>query len=171
MKNPSSPMQLTRAADYAVRVMIHLAGTPHGQRISLPELARAADAPESFLSKVLQLLAAAGLITSRRGQTGGFAISWQGVRATLRDVVEAVDGPIRLNVCLAGGGSCSRKSWCPAHTVWARAQHAMIEVLESATVAGLASQANCSRSNQDAFPRKINGETQGRFRENPALSR
>lgn len=137
-------MQLTRAADYAVRVMIHLAGAPHAERVSLPALAQAADAPDSFLSKVLQSLARAGLITSRRGQAGGFAISWLGIRATVREVVEAVDGPIRLNLCVSGGRSCGRKSWCPAHPVWVRAQQAMMEVLESATVAGLASQANCT---------------------------
>lgn len=144
MKKPNSSMQLTRAADYAVRVMVHLAGAPHGERLSLPALARAADAPESFLSKVLQSLARAGMITSRRGQAGGFQISWTGIRASLREVVEAVDGPIRLNVCVAGGRSCGRKSWCPAHRVWVRAQHAMMEVLEGATVAGMASQANCA---------------------------
>lgn len=135
-------MQLTRAADYAVRVMVHLASAPDSERQSLPELAQAADAPESFLSKVLQALTRAGLITSRRGQAGGFAISPEGVRATMREVVEAIDGPMRLNICLGSGKSCSRKMWCPAHPVWARAQRAMLEVLESVTMAELAGQAN-----------------------------
>jgi Rrf2 family protein len=140
MKYPNSSVQLTRAADYAVRVMVHLAATPQDERMSLPELAEAADAPVSFLSKVLQALAQEGLITSRRGQAGGFAISWRGIRATMREVVEAVDGPMRLNVCLGTGKSCARKSWCPAHPVWVRAQRAMVEVLDSVTVAGLAGQ-------------------------------
>jgi Rrf2 family protein len=76
--SPNSSMQLTRAADYGVRVMIHLAGEPTDQRVSLPELADATDAPESFLSKVLQALSHAGLISSRRGQSGGFQISQRG---------------------------------------------------------------------------------------------
>jgi Rrf2 family protein len=138
---PSSSMQLTRAADYGVRVMVHLANAPHDERLLLPALAEATHAPESFLSKVLQALTRAGLITSRRGQAGGFAISPHGMRANMREVIEAVDGPIRLNVCLAPGRSCERKHWCPAHPVWARAQRAMLEVLESATVAELAQQA------------------------------
>lgn len=134
-------MQLTRAADYGVRVMVHLAAAPRNKRLSLPELARAAEAPESFLSKVLQALSRAGLIVSRRGQAGGFAISPRGAAATMRQVIEAVDGPVRLNVCLIPGKACQRKSWCPAHPVWARAQRAMMDVLESATMAQLASQA------------------------------
>jgi Rrf2 family protein len=140
MKKPNSSMQLTRAADYAVRVMIHLATVPEGERPSLPELARAADAPESFLSKVLQSLTHAGLISSRRGQAGGFQISPQGRAASMREVIEAITGAICLNVCLMSGRSCGRKWRCAAHPIWVQAQQAMLDVLSKATIAGLASQ-------------------------------
>jgi len=131
-------MQLTRAADYAVRVMVHLATLPPEKRAFLPELAMATTAPESFLSKVMQALSRAGLITSRRGKAGGFAILQRGRDANMREVIEAIDGPISLNVCLNGGKDCERKSWCPAHPVWARAQRAMIDVLMSVTVSAMA---------------------------------
>jgi Rrf2 family protein len=134
-------MQLTRAADYAVRVMVHLATLPEHQRALLPALARATGAPESFLSKVLQALCHAGFIASRRGQTGGFEILSPGRLASLRAVIEAVDGPIRLNVCMLSGASCNRKSYCPAHSVWGRAQKAMLEVLDKASVTEMAAEA------------------------------
>jgi Rrf2 family iron-sulfur cluster assembly transcriptional regulator len=136
----SSSMQLTRAADYGVRVMVALAGSEEGSRVSLPALTRASGAPESFLSKVLQSLAHAGLINSRRGLGGGFEISPQGREASIRAVVEAVDGPIALNVCLADGSPCKRSVWCPAHPVWAKAQQAMLEVLEGTRMSELADQ-------------------------------
>jgi Rrf2 family protein len=141
MKNANSPMQLTRAADYAVRVMIHLASPAGAGRVSLPALAQAAGAPVSFLSKVMQALSHAGLISSRRGQAGGFQISPRGRTASMREVIEAIDGAICLNVCLMSGRSCRRKASCPAHPVWVRAQQAMLDVLTNATVAGLAAQA------------------------------
>ncbi|MBS1804395.1 MAG: Rrf2 family transcriptional regulator [Acidobacteria bacterium] len=134
-------MQLTRAADYAVRVMIYLAQLPGETRALLPDLAHATDAPESFLSKVLQSLAHAKLISSRRGKLGGFAILPAGHCATLLQIIEAIDGPICLNVCLQGGKGCERRSACPAHPVWARAQRAMLEVLMSATVTSMATNA------------------------------
>ncbi len=132
-------MQLTRAADYAVRVMIYLAMLAPGERASLPSVVEATGAPDSFLSKVLQSLTRACLITSRRGPAGGFEISSLGRQASMRDVVEAIDGPISLNVCVSQRRSCPRKSWCPAHPVWAKAQEALLEVLSSAKVADLAS--------------------------------
>ena len=141
MKRTNSSMQLTRAADYAVRVMIHLAGSHRDERISLPALAEAADAPESFLSKVLQALSRAGLISSRRGQSGGFQISQRGRSASMLEVVEAIDGPICLNLCLVPGRSCERKGECPAHPVWARAQLAMLDVLKGVLVSDLAADA------------------------------
>ena len=144
MKQPAkcnSSMQLTRAADYAVRVMVHLATLPDEARTLLPDLSRATDTPESFLSKVLQALTRARLISSRRGKAGGFAILPAGRQASMMQVIEAIDGPICLNVCLNGGRDCDRKSWCPAHPVWARAQHAMLDVLMSVTVSAMASRA------------------------------
>jgi DNA-binding IscR family transcriptional regulator len=119
MEKFSSSMQLTRAADYAVRVMIHLATLTDNERAMLPALADATGAPHSFLSKVLA----------------------RGRQASVREVIEAIDGPIMLNVCLTHGQSCNRKSWCPAHPVWVKAQRAMLDVLDGATIADLALQA------------------------------
>ena len=127
-------MQLTRAADYAVRVMIHLASQPVGVVISKSRLATAAEAPESFLSKILQSLARAGLIQARRGVVGGFSLLPKGAGASLLDVVEAIDGPIALNVCLTSGVSCHRQCECPAHEAWARAQSVMLAVLREAKI-------------------------------------
>jgi len=132
-------MQLTRAADYAVRVMVHLARLPEGKRALLPDLAHATNAPESFLSKVLQSLAHARLIASRRGKLGGFTILPLGREATMLQVVEVIDGPICLNVCLNGSRECERKPTCPAHPVWARAQRAVLDVLTSASISAMAS--------------------------------
>jgi len=140
MPRASSTMQLTRAADYAVRVMIHLATLPPKERALLPSLARATGAPESFLSKVLQALCRAGFIASRRGQSGGFEILPAGRKASVRTVIEAIEGPICLNLCLVSGVFCNRKSLCPAHPVWAKAQEAMLGVLNTASVTDLALQ-------------------------------
>jgi Rrf2 family protein len=138
MEKCNSSMQLTRAADYGVRVMIHMAGLPRDARTSLTALVDASSAPDSFLSKVLQALARGKLISSRRGPAGGFQITPRGRRSSMRGVIEAIDGPLNLNVCLAEGKACPRKSWCPAHPVWVEAQNALLDVLNTALIADLA---------------------------------
>jgi len=131
-------MQLTKAADYAVRVMVHLAGLPPGARTSRDALAAAAECPEQFLSKVLQSLTRAGLVQSHRGNTGGFELPTDRRETSLLAVIEAVEGPLRLNVCVHAEQACTRQSWCPAHGVWVEAQTAMTEVLRKATIGEMA---------------------------------
>src|SRR4051794_40285719 len=104
-------MQLTRAADYAVRVMMHMAGLPPGTRMSRTALATASACPEQFLSKVLQDLARAGLVVSHRGNTGGFELPSRTAFPSVLDVVEAIEGPIRLNTCLYNEQACDRQNW------------------------------------------------------------
>ena len=133
-------MQLTRAADYAVRVMIHLAGLPPETRASRADLASAAECPEQFLSKVLQSLSRAGLVMSHRGNTGGFELSSAHRNASLLEIVEAIEGPLRLNLCLTSDHACERQGWCPAHSVWVDAQVAMVAVLQRAFIGDLAGQ-------------------------------
>src|ERR1017187_7629674 len=138
-------MQLTRAADYAVRVMIHLAGLPPGARVSRSELSAIAECPEQFLCKVLQNLTRAGLVISHRGNTGGFELEELHRCASVLEIVEAVEGPIRLNVCLTSNHACTRQGWCPAHGVWAGAQTALVGVLKEANITFLAQQAAIAR--------------------------
>ncbi len=130
-------MQLTRAADYALRVMIHMASAPNGTKVRLKELADGSEAPEKFLAKLLQQLTKTDLVASRRGPSGGFELSEKGRSATVMDVVEAIEGPVALNVCLSEAG-CERQQWCPAHSVWAQAQDAMSAVLRRHTIQQLA---------------------------------
>jgi len=141
-------MQLTRAADYAVRVMIHLAAVAPGTRASRADLAGAVDCPEQFLSKVLQSLTRAGLVTSHRGNTGGFELPATRRNSSMLDIVEAVEGPIRLNICLNGQNECGQVAWCPAFPVWNEAQRAMTAILRDATIDELARRGAATRSDQ-----------------------
>jgi len=134
-------MQITRATDYAVRVMIHLAGLPPGTSVRQAELSKTTGVSGHFLSKVLQQLVRSRLIRSQRGSGGGYALAVAAAGVSLLDVVEAIEGPVRLNQCIEEGPSCDRKEWCPAHRVWAEAQAAVGNVLGAASMASLALQA------------------------------
>jgi len=146
-----APMQLTRAADYGVRVMICLAGLPQGSRANHAELVQQADVPPSFLSKVLQRLATARLIHSHRGSRGGFELAAPANTISLLDVVEAMEGPLCLNRCLMHGEGCDRKGFCAAHWVWVEAQERMAEVLRAAKLDALARDTAAGQSSQLPF--------------------
>jgi len=128
-------MQITRATDYAVRIMVYMATLPHERRVPLSELAEASGAPESFVSKVLQRLALRGMVTSNRGRGGGFQLAVDAEETSLLQVVEAIEGPLQINLCLPGELTCDRKSWCAVHPVWNEAQAALKQVLASVSIA------------------------------------
>ena len=131
-------LQLTRGAEYAVRAMTYLARYPEGHVASLHEIGEAQDIPESFLAKILQSLVRAGLTVSQRGAHGGFALARPASEITMRDVIEAVDGPVALNQCVLWPEDCRRSGDCETHKAWAMAQAQLMDVLDTVTLRTLA---------------------------------
>ncbi|HYM26231.1 MAG TPA: Rrf2 family transcriptional regulator [Vicinamibacterales bacterium] len=129
-------MQITRTADYGVRMMIALA-THAGDRLTVAELARESGASQAFAGKVLQRLANAHLVASRRGYEGGFVLARPAGAISLLEIVNALDGPLCVNVCVPGGTGCDRSESCGAVSVWARAQSALAGVLDAQKLDGL----------------------------------
>lgn len=128
-------MQLTREADYAVRVMLDLAEHGSDGPVRSTDIAGRQLIPRPFLTKVIQALARRGYVRTRRGTRGGVTLSGDPRAITLRAVVEAIEGPIRLNRCLVGPGACRLQPRCPVHPVWQRIQALVIRELEGVTIA------------------------------------
>ena len=133
-------LQLTRGGEYAVRAMTYLARFSEGHVASLHDIGQAQDIPASFLAKILQSLVRGGLAVSQRGAHGGFALARPAADITMRDVIEAVDGPIALNHCVLWPDECARSGECQVHKAWMRAQAQLMDVLDSVTLKTLAPQ-------------------------------
>jgi Rrf2 family protein len=144
-------MLISRTADYAVRVVVQLASLPARTRLPLGELAEATAVPKNYAVKVVQRLVRVKLVKSWRGTRGGVALAVAPDRLSMLDVIEAIDGPIQLNICVTPGMSCERRGWCPAHLVWIQARDVVVTVLRHASVADLARQAKLFRANWDAL--------------------
>ncbi len=148
-------LQLTRDGEYGVRALLHLSADPLAFS-DTNEISKAQDVPANYLAKIMQQLARQNLVRSRRGPRGGYALARPARSITLRQVIEAVEGPIFLNVCLIRKGECSRDDVCPVHDVWRKAQRRLFEVLDSATMEDLAREgarkARRARSTQAANP-------------------
>ncbi|MBI5587887.1 MAG: Rrf2 family transcriptional regulator [Deltaproteobacteria bacterium] len=148
-------LQLTRDGEYAVRAVIFLAAQPEGKVSLINEISVEQEVPKSYLSKIMQHLTRAGLVKSRRGAKGGFTLARTADTITLRETIEAVEGPIFLNVCLIKKGECHRDDLCPVHPVWKEAQKKLMEVLEGKTMADLVKDAEAiKKSSKRAMLRK-----------------
>jgi Rrf2 family protein len=131
-------MQITRTADYGVRLMTRLAAVPLGTRMTVAELARDSQSTVAFTGKILQRLVGARLVVSHRGFEGGFELARPADTITLLDIVNALDGKLCINECLPDGAGCDRTMTCAAHGVWLRAQEALAAVLGGSSLDQLA---------------------------------
>ncbi len=98
-------LRISDAASLALHAAVMLAANP-GKEVSTRRIASQLHASEAHLSKVLQRLAKAGLVTSMRGPKGGFMLQRQGDEVRLLDVYEAIEGPLVPNKCLLGTPIC-----------------------------------------------------------------
>ncbi|RJR20267.1 MAG: Rrf2 family transcriptional regulator [Nitrospiraceae bacterium] len=108
---------ITRKTDYAIRCVLHLAGSKK-EVVMVNEIAEERDIPRSFLAKILQTLAKAGIVESLRGIQGGFKLSRKPSEITLLDVVVAMEGTVAMNICAVDKKQCSFSSTCVVHPVW-----------------------------------------------------
>ena len=95
-------MRLTHLADYAVVMMTAAARRPASARLSATELAEETGVPLPTAQKLMQRLAAAGLLAGTRGAGGGYALARPVTDISLADIVEAVEGPIAMTQCADG---------------------------------------------------------------------
>ncbi|HXX57344.1 MAG TPA: Rrf2 family transcriptional regulator [Thermodesulfovibrionales bacterium] len=128
-------MHITRETDYAVRCVLYLSGVSDGVSV-VDDIAGEMGIPKSFLAKILQKLAKAGIVTSIRGVKGGFRLAQKPERINLLKVIEATQGQLSLNLCVLDEKSCSRSSTCSIHPVWVRIQDIMEKELKRQSFKG-----------------------------------
>ncbi len=107
---------LRRNTDYALRMMVDLANHFNGEFTSARQLAENGNFSYQLGCKILQRLHKAGLVKSDMGPKGGFALSKEPSAITLMEIINALQGSVRLNRCLLGGEGCEFEPVCEIHT-------------------------------------------------------
>ncbi len=131
-------LRISRKIDYGLRAMIYLSSIPQDSVVPFREIARQMDVPEDFLAKILKTLVDEGLVKSTRGPHGGYALAQAPGEISFLDVIEAVEGPIALNVCLDGEDACGHSTACTMVSVWRLGQERMLDVYRQARLSDLA---------------------------------
>lgn len=90
--------------------------------------------PKEFVSKVLQILTASGIVGSKKGKSGGFYLSKKPSQIRLIDIVEAIDGLEVFNECVLGFPGCSAEKPCPVHDKWGMVRDETLKMLKEQTL-------------------------------------
>lgn len=143
-------MRISAKVDYAVRALIEIGRLEPGEVARAEDLAAAQGIPRTFLLNVLADLRKAGMVASRRGQTGGWVLARDAGTISVADVIRATDGPL-VNIA---GSRPEDVQYQPTEAVlqrvWIALRSSLREVLEQVTLADLLT---------NSLPPEISGRT------------
>lgn len=129
-------LRVSKLSDYATVLLGHLADAPERVRPAT-ELAELARLELPTVSKVLKLLAAAGLVESYRGVAGGYRLAKPAQRISVAEILEAIDGPLGMTECSVHAGACSHESHCGVRKPWRRISQVVVRTLRETTLADM----------------------------------
>ena len=156
--------RLNRLTDYAVVVMSQMA-LRGGETRSAQQISEDTGVPLPTVSKLLNLLGRAKLVTSQRGASGGYALARDPASISVADVIQAIEGPIALMDCLDHSTpECGVESLCPTRTNWDRINQAILTALGAISLEEMATpqrgwRERMSRSLQPATTGETPGES------------
>lgn len=129
--------KVNKLTDYATVVLIEIARSREVR--SSQHLADKTGIPGPTVAKLMKSLNKAGLVASRRGAGGGYALGRAAAAITIADVIQAVEGPIALTACAdTSEEHCSIERLCPVQGKWNRVNAAVRAALSEVTLADMA---------------------------------
>jgi Rrf2 family transcriptional regulator, iron-sulfur cluster assembly transcription factor len=108
----------SKKCEYALQAVLYLSTLDRSIVVPVDEIAGKLNIPKEFVSKILQSLTESGIILSRKGKSGGFALAKDPKRIRLIDIVTAIDGLSMFNSCVLGFPNCNPDNPCPLHEKW-----------------------------------------------------
>lgn len=130
-------MFLSKSCAYAVRALL-LVGqyrkAEENGKIGLAAISEQLEIPNHFLGKILQILTKHGLLSSTKGQGGGFYLTEDQLTTPLLDVVTLIDGKDIFEKCALGLKICTEKRPCPVHRAIKPLKDELLNTLERETI-------------------------------------
>jgi Rrf2 family protein len=129
-------MDITRRTDYSIRLIAALIQA-EGEPLSVREAAEMQDVPYAFARSIQHDLLTSGFIKSLRGAQGGMLLAKDPKKLTLFELIEAVQGPVSVAICVTEKDWCSRHPSCVFHRVWEGANAMLKDYLSSVSIQDL----------------------------------
>lgn len=129
--------QVSRRLDYAVRILVELGGYPPEVLVNTRVIAKGTGVPKAYLHKITADLVKAGLVHTTSGPAGGLNLLRTPKDITMLQIMEAMEGPLLLNICLLRPRECPRDVVCPAHGFWGNLQATVCQQLQATTLESL----------------------------------
>jgi Rrf2 family protein len=134
-------MRLSSTDIYAFQALGYLGTQPLDRWVGSDDISEATGVARPYLVRILAALSSKGIINSKKGTGGGYALARKPCLITLCEVVRAIDGPVAPLSCISLNWheACMVEERCHARTaVWQKIRDALLAALAQVTVEDLA---------------------------------
>ncbi len=121
--------KLSKKTEYSIIALQYLIKR-EAQMATVKEIAEKCKIPQPLLAKLLQLLARKQILRSVQGVNGGYRLDQPAAKISVADVLEAVEGPLRMTACGSSSVRCERLSFCDLRQRLAPVQKELITYLQ-----------------------------------------
>ena len=130
-------LRISKLSDYAILIMVSMNEYP--RRIaSAHALSELAHVELPTTSKILKLLAKAGLVKSFRGPSGGYQLAREAGSINVAEIISAIEGPIAMTECSVEPGLCEQEDSCGLRSNWQRISMAVAGALRQLSLLEMA---------------------------------
>ncbi len=138
---------LTNKGKYGLKAMVHLAGLEPGVLAQVADIAETNSISKKFLDHILTELRRAGLVYSKKGKGGGYALARPAYEIRVGAIVRALDGPLSPIPCASVSAfrpcvDCSDLKTCAVRMIMVEARNAIANVLDNRTLAEMRARAD-----------------------------
>ena len=144
-------MKITRKSDYGLRAVCELAIRYGQPPVSITEIATSQSIPDPFLEKIMQELKSSGLISATHGRGGGYTLSRKPHEISVKNVIEALEGPVALVHCLDPSLQCMIEDGCPTSNFWSLINDRFVQALGETTLADLVKLSSSPKKTASSF--------------------
>jgi Rrf2 family transcriptional regulator, cysteine metabolism repressor len=127
-------LKLSTKGRYGTRLMVVLALNYDKGQVLLKDIAAQEDLSEGYLENIVPLLKSAGLIYAIRGARGGYALAKKPAEISLRQIIQALEGPLNYVECVGNPSICKRLDECAVRDFWSEINQTMINALDNVTL-------------------------------------
>ncbi|MFH1458383.1 MAG: Rrf2 family transcriptional regulator [Candidatus Omnitrophota bacterium] len=130
-------MKLSTKVRYGTRAMLDLACYYGNGPVLLKDISKRQEISLKYLDRILSSLKAAGLVKTLRGAKGGYVLNYPSSKITIKQIAEALEGPLALVECLHNKTFCRKVNSCVTHDIWSELNKVMEAVLRTTTLEDL----------------------------------
>ncbi len=123
-------LKVTRLADYAVVIVTSFKDVEK-EIVSAQQIIKKTKLQQATVNKILAILVRKKILTAFRGTKGGYKLRKDLSNISIKDLIEAIEGPVSLTDCLdKNANDCNLFNICTTKNTWGVVNNAIKETLE-----------------------------------------